>query len=31
MLQEKSDLESKAARQLYSPLLQTENTFVRVR
>lgn len=28
-LQEKSDLESKAARQLYSPLLQTENTFVR--
>ncbi|XP_045196890.1 protein FAM228B-like isoform X6 [Mercenaria mercenaria] len=28
-LQEKSDLESKAARQLYSPLLQTENTFVK--
>ncbi|XP_052241953.1 protein FAM228B-like isoform X4 [Dreissena polymorpha] len=27
--QEKSDLESKAARQLYSPLLQTENTFVK--
>ncbi|XP_060597955.1 protein FAM228B-like isoform X8 [Ruditapes philippinarum] len=28
-LQEKSDLESRAARQLYSPLLQTESTFVR--
>ncbi|XP_045196887.1 protein FAM228B-like isoform X4 [Mercenaria mercenaria] len=27
--EEKSDLESKAARQLYSPLLQTENTFVK--
>ncbi|XP_060597950.1 uncharacterized protein LOC132751747 isoform X3 [Ruditapes philippinarum] len=27
--QEKSDLESRAARQLYSPLLQTESTFVR--
>ncbi|VDI06949.1 Hypothetical predicted protein [Mytilus galloprovincialis] len=28
-LQEKSDVESKAARQLYNPLLETESTFVK--
>ena len=28
--QEKSDLESKAAKTLYTPLLETEDTFVRV-
>lgn len=28
-LQEKSDLEAQATRKLYSPLLQTENTFVK--
>ena len=30
LLQERSDVESKAARKLYNPLLETESTFVRV-